>query len=67
MILENGGSLTTLTISIVCPLNRRWFVCSAIVGDSNAYVYSPQQKSVFELTQGYILSFLIIRKGIIFS
>ncbi|CAF1138750.1 unnamed protein product [Rotaria sp. Silwood1] len=52
LIIENNGSLTTLTVSIVCPSNRRWFVCSAIVGDSNAYVYSRKQKSVFELTQG---------------
>ncbi|CAF1655447.1 unnamed protein product [Rotaria magnacalcarata] len=51
-IVKNEGSLTTLTISIVCQSNRRWFVCSAIVGDSNAYVYSPKRKSVFELTQG---------------
>ncbi|CAF0999657.1 unnamed protein product [Rotaria sp. Silwood1] len=52
LIIENNGSLTTLTVSIICPSNRRWFVCSAIVGDSNAYVYSRKQKSVFELTQG---------------
>ena len=39
-------------MSIVCPSNRRWLVCSAIVGDSNAYVYSAKQKSVFELTEG---------------
>lgn len=52
LIIENEGSLTTLTISIVCPSNQRWLVCSAIVGDSNAYVYSRKQKSVYELTQG---------------
>ncbi len=52
LILENEGTLTTLTISIVCPANRRWLVCSAIIGDSNGYVYSRKRKSVFELTQG---------------
>ena len=52
LILDNEATLTTLTISIVCPSNHRWFVCSAIVGDSNAYVYSRKQKTVFELTQG---------------
>ncbi|CAF0780981.1 unnamed protein product [Adineta steineri] len=52
LIFKSEGSLTTLTISIVCPSNRRWLVCSAIVGDSNAYVYSRKQKSVYELTQG---------------
>jgi hypothetical protein len=52
LILDNEGTLTTLTISIVCPSNRRWLVCSAIVGDSNGYVYSRKQRTVFELTQG---------------
>ncbi|CAF1052436.1 unnamed protein product [Adineta ricciae] len=52
LIYKSEGSLTTLTISIVCPSNRRWLVCSAIVGDSNAYVYSQRRKAVFELTQG---------------
>ncbi|CAF4206907.1 unnamed protein product [Rotaria sordida] len=52
LILDNEGSLTTLTISIICPSNRRWIVCSAIIGDSNAFVYSRKQKSVYELTQG---------------
>ena len=52
LIFESEGSLTTLTVSIVCPSNGRWLVCSAIVGDSNAYVYSRREKSVLELTQG---------------
>lgn len=55
LILENEGTLTTLTMSIVCPSARRWIVCSAIVGDSNAYVYSPKQKSVYELTEGKLI------------
>ena len=56
LILSEQGSLTTLTISIVCTFNGRCFVCSAIVGDSNAYVYSRKQRSVFELTQGNIFT-----------
>ncbi|UJR08694.1 hypothetical protein I4U23_012952 [Adineta vaga] len=52
LIFKSEGSLTTLTMSIICPSNRCWLVCSAIVGDSNAYVYSRKQRAVFELTQG---------------
>jgi len=54
LIVENEGTLTTLTISVVCPSNRRWLVCTASIGDSNAYVYSQRQghENVFELTQG---------------
>ena len=52
LIVERQGTLTTLTISIVCPYRDRWVVCTVIVGDSNVYVYSPGQKSVFELTEG---------------
>lgn len=52
LILEREGTLTTLTISIVCPYRDRSIVCTAIVGDSNAYVYSSGQSQVFELTQG---------------
>lgn len=55
LIMNNEGSLTTLTMTIVCPSNHRWLVCSAIVGDSNAYVYSPKQKAVFELTEGTMI------------
>lgn len=52
MIVSNEGSLTTLTISFVCPSsNRRTLVCTAIVGDSNAYVYSRKQRQIYELTQ----------------
>jgi hypothetical protein len=60
-IVSHEGSLTTLTISIVCPSNnRRWLVCTAIVGDSNAYVYSRKHGRVFELTQGKRYSSLMM-------
>lgn len=50
-IVSNEGSLTTLTISFVCSSNRQTLVCTTIVGDSNAYVYSQKQRQVYELTQ----------------
>lgn len=60
LILKHEGTFTTLTISIICPSsNERWFVCTAIVGDSNAYVYSQRQKLIFELTQGRRFSYLL--------
>lgn len=52
LIFDREGTLSTLTISIVCQSRERWLVCSAIIGDSNAYVYSPRRSSVLELTEG---------------
>ncbi|KAJ6630923.1 PP2C-like domain-containing protein [Pseudolycoriella hygida] len=55
-ILEIGGSLTTLTVAVVLPLqeeqtNGKFVVCVCNVGDSFGYVYS-KENGVREITQG---------------
>lgn len=53
LILQEEGMLTTLTAAVVLPLVAadRYVVCACNVGDSLAYVYSPQY-GVREITQG---------------
>ncbi|RWS23809.1 PP2C-like domain-containing protein [Leptotrombidium deliense] len=53
LILEENGSLTTLTVAVVAQLKNsdRFIVCTCNVGDSLAYVYS-QVHGVREITQG---------------
>lgn len=56
-IVRHGGTTTTLTVAVVCPLlpnqdNLEWCVCVVSVGDSQGYVYKAQDKSVHEITRG---------------
>ncbi|KAL1117369.1 hypothetical protein AAG570_004695 [Ranatra chinensis] len=53
LILEEQGMLTTLTAVLVLPLvaHGRYIVCACNVGDSLAYVYSPNY-GVREITEG---------------
>lgn len=60
LILENNGMLTTLTVAIVLPLNRKsteeqkYICCVCNVGDTLAYIYSGKY-GIRELTKGKIL------------
>lgn len=65
LILENDGMLTTLTVAVILPLNRKnvesvksksdnsdmYVCCVCNVGDTLAYVYS-QKYGIRELTKG---------------
>ena len=55
-ILLNGGTTTTLTAAVVCPLvagscEYEWCVCVVSVGDSQAYVYRATTGTAHEITQ----------------
>ena len=55
-ILTNGGTTTTLTAAIVCPLvagscEYEWCACVVSVGDSQAYVYRARTGTVHEITR----------------
>ena len=55
-ILRHGGTTTTLTAAVVCPLQEnedgyRWCVCVVSVGDSQAYLYKAATGLVYEVTR----------------
>lgn len=54
LILKHGATLTTLSVAVVCEMERagEWglFVCA--VGDSPVYVYCPHTRKVIEATVG---------------
>ena len=56
-ILEHRGTLTTLSIGVVCPIHKskagnKWGLFIVSVGDSPIYVYSPHTQTVYEATTG---------------
>uniref|UniRef100_A0A915L2X1 PPM-type phosphatase domain-containing protein n=1 Tax=Romanomermis culicivorax TaxID=13658 RepID=A0A915L2X1_ROMCU len=54
LIVQEGGSLTTLCVVVVCPLKDvvdQWVACACNVGDSLAFVYNPNS-GVREITLG---------------
>merc|ERR1719479_101592 len=59
LILQEEAQLTTLTACVVLPIQadneeeeEKFVACTCNVGDSLAYVYSPSQGHVREITQG---------------
>ena len=57
LIIQKEGTMTTLCVSLVCPLlvrdgDRTWAMVTVNVGDSLAYVYSPTTGKVREVTVG---------------
>jgi len=58
LIMQEEALLTTLTACVVLPVAQeggggtKFVACACNVGDSLAYVYSPSQGHVRELTQG---------------
>lgn len=59
LILQEEAQLTTLTACVVLPVavdesedKEKFVACTCNVGDSLAYVYSPSQGHVREITQG---------------
>jgi serine/threonine protein phosphatase PrpC len=57
-IITHRGTLTTLSIGIVCQLQKskfgpnQWGLFVASVGDSPIFVYSPMTQMVYEATEG---------------
>lgn len=57
LIIQKEGTMTTLCVSLVCPLlvpdgDKTWAMVTVNVGDSLAYVYSPTTGRVREVTVG---------------
>lgn len=56
LILQEEAQLTTLTACVVLPVeengDEKFVACTCNVGDSLAYVYSPSEGHVREITQG---------------
>ena len=55
MIIEHGGTTTTLCVAVVVELNdskagSRWGLCVVSVGDSLCYVWRNEDQEVFEVT-----------------
>jgi hypothetical protein len=55
MIIEHGGTTTTLCVAVVVELNdskagSRWGLCVVSVGDSLCYVWRNEDQDVFEVT-----------------
>ena len=55
MIVEHGGTTTTLCVAVVVELNdpkagSKWGLCVVSVGDSLCYVWRSEDGEVFEVT-----------------
>ena len=55
MIIEHGGTTTTLCVAVVVELNdskagSKWGLCVVSVGDSLCYVWRSEDQEVFEVT-----------------
>ena len=55
MIIEHGGTTTTLCVAVVVELNdskagSKWGLCVVSVGDSLCYVWRNEDQEVFEVT-----------------